>query len=267
MKLWTKALLWLMGILALFYAAVCLFFYFAQDKIIFPAHKLTADYQFEFTYPFKEYAIPNGKDTLSGILFKAYETKGLIFYLHGNGGALDTWGTIAPAYTQMGYDIFMLDYPGYGKSTGNIENEQDLLKAVQTAYDTIKVGYTENQIVVFGFSIGTGAAAWLASHSQPKALVLLAPYYSIADLVNRRYPFLPGFLAKYSFATFKYIERVKAPVHIFHGDEDVVIEHAASIKLQKHFKKGDQLVILEGQGHNNIQNNKVYLSKLSAILN
>ncbi|RYZ94642.1 MAG: alpha/beta fold hydrolase, partial [Sphingobacteriaceae bacterium] len=193
------------------------FFYFSQDKIIFPATKLAANYKFNFPYPFKEYTIKTGRGTLSGLLFKADKPKGLVFYLHGNGGALDTWGELAPRYTDLNYDMFILDYPGYGKSSGHLNNEKEMFDAVQTAYDTIKTAYHENKIIVLAHSIGTGPAAWLASQNHPEKLILLAPYYSIGDMMDQRYPFLLHFLCKYSFATYQYIPQVKAPVIIFHG--------------------------------------------------
>ncbi|MEO6148735.1 MAG: alpha/beta fold hydrolase [Mucilaginibacter sp.] len=266
MRLIFKVLLWLLGLTMAIYMVVCAYFYFAQDRIIFPAEKLTGDYRFDFPYPFKEYTIKTSTGTLSGLLFKADKPKGLIFYLHGNGSELDTWGGIAPAYTSLNYDMFILDYPGYGKSTGQLTNEKEMLDAIQTAYDTVKAGYSENNIIIMAHSIGTGPAAWLASQKHPRKLVLLAPYYSIADMIDQRYPFLPHFFCKYRFTTYKYIRGVKAPVIIFHGDDDRVINYEASLKLKKHFKRGDRLIILNGQGHDNIQDNEDYIRELKAIL-
>ncbi|RYZ98535.1 MAG: alpha/beta fold hydrolase, partial [Sphingobacteriaceae bacterium] len=205
MKASLKVFLWIMAVAAGMYLSVCAFFYVNQDVMIFPATRLDAGYTFNFPYPFTEYKIKNGRDTLSGILFKAQNTKGLIFYLHGNGGALDSWGEIAPTYTAYNYDLFILDYPGYGKSTGRIFNEEDLLKAVQFAYDTLKTHYQEQDIVIIGYSIGTGPAAWLAAHQHPKQLVLMAPYYSLTDLIRNKYPFLPAFMAKYKLKTHEYV--------------------------------------------------------------
>src|SRR2546423_9317983 len=80
------------------------------EKIIFQPTKLPQNYSFHFPYKFKEVHIKtkDGFD-LDGLLFKANSSKGVILYLHGNTESLKTWGLIAPKYTRMGYDIFMLD--------------------------------------------------------------------------------------------------------------------------------------------------------------
>ena len=99
-----------------------------------------------------------------------------MFYLHGNAGALDTWGDIAKVYTSLGYDIFILDYRGFGKSEGSIYSEEQFYKDVQAAYDVMRKEYPENKIVVEGYSIGTGPATILAATNHPKLLLLQAPY-------------------------------------------------------------------------------------------
>ncbi|MCD8741727.1 alpha/beta hydrolase [Mucilaginibacter roseus] len=264
-----KTLAWLAGIAISIYIAVCFYFYFEQDKMIFHEAKLPQNYKFSYAYPFEEYAIKNGEDTLSGVLFKTDTTaaKGLIFFLHGNAGNAADWGDITPEHTAEGYDMFVLDYPGFGKSTGHINSEAELLTAVQTAYDTLKIKYQGKRIIIMGFSIGTGPSAWLAAHNKPNKLILLAPYYSFTDLAKHLYPYLPAFISKYQLNTYSYIKRVKAPVIIFHGNADETIYYQSSFKLKKHFKKADQLIILNGQKHNGIDKNPEYIKRLPALLN
>lgn len=268
-----KVLTALLSIIAVLYLAICLYFYFSQDEMIFPATKFDANHRFSFEQPFKEYLIKNDNDTLSGVLFKADKPKGLIFYLHGNGGTVEDWSVIAPLYngktpySKLQYDLFILDYPGYGKSTGEIHNEADLLTSIQTAFDTIKVNYSKQPIIIMGYSIGTGLATWLASKNNCNKLVLFAPYYSFPDLAATLYPYLPSsFILKYKLETYKYLSQVKAPVIIFHGNADKLIYYGSSIKLKRHFKPGDRLFILDGQGHNHIQENKVFLKEIETVL-
>jgi pimeloyl-ACP methyl ester carboxylesterase len=91
----------------------------------------------------------------------------LIFYLHGNAGSLNTWGEVAKRYTELKYDVFMLDYRGYGKSEGSIHSQKQFHEDIQMAYDEMKKTYKESNIVVLGYSIGTGPAAKLASLNHP----------------------------------------------------------------------------------------------------
>lgn len=96
---------------------------------------MNKDYQFSFDQPFEEINIRIGNDNLlNGLLFKSDNSKGLVFYLHGNAGALNSWGEVAKRYTDLYYDVFILDYPGYGKSDGSIKGQEQLFETIQTAY-------------------------------------------------------------------------------------------------------------------------------------
>ncbi len=267
MKTIIKTAKWTIGILLAGYLAVCGYFYFAQESIIFPAKKLPADYQFVFTQNFEERKLQMTDGTrLDGLLFRSDSSRGLIFYLHGNAGSLETWGKIASAYTQLHYDIFMADYRGYGKSEGKIISEEEVYSDEQALYNSLKKEYPENKIVILGYSIGTGPASWLASRNHPKMLILQAPYFNLTDLSQKTYPFLPGFLLKYKFQTNDYLSKTSAPILIIHGNEDEVIYYGSSLKLQKCFKPGDKLIILKGQTHNGFTHNPDYLSALQSIL-
>ena len=249
------------------YLVICGLLYFFQEKLIFFPQKLTKDYRFEFGQPFEEMTIPtNDKSLLHGLLFKADSSKGLIFYLHGNGGALDSWGEVARTYTALNYDVFLLDYRGYGKSEGAIYSQKQFFDDVQAAYDSLKTRYADDKIVVLGYSIGTGAATKLASVNNPKLLILQAPYYSLTDLMRHSYPIIPTFILKYKFETNNYLKACKMPVVIFHGDADEVIYYGSSLKLKTLFKDQDTLITLQGQIHNGITDNAVYRRELQRIL-
>lgn len=243
-------------------------FYFFQEKVIFYPDRLPQDYKFRFKNKFEEVNIvtPDGK-SLNGLLFKADEdTKGLIFYLHGNAGALDSWGDIARLYTGMGYDIFMIDYRGFGKSTGAIKSEEQMHSDVKFAYDEMKKIYDENKIVVMGFSLGTGMASKLAAENKPHRLILQAPYYSMTGLIKNIAPITPGFLIRYRLENYKYLPLCTMPVTIFHGNSDEVINIESSLRLKEYLKPSDELIILEGENHNGITANEIYQEKLRELL-
>jgi pimeloyl-ACP methyl ester carboxylesterase len=254
-------------IIAIGYLLICVLLYVFQEKLIFFPQKLAKDYRFGFNQPFEELNITTSDKTqLHGLLFKADSSKGVVFYLHGNGGALDSWGEVAQTYTSLNYDVFLLDYRGYGKSEGAIGGQKQLFEDVQTVYDTLKNRYEENKIVVLGYSIGTGPASWVAANNNPALLILQAPYYSLTDMMRSSYPIIPTFILKYKFETNKYLQRCKAPVVIFHGNQDEVIYYGSSLKLQTNFKQHDTLITLQGQSHNGITDNAVYQAELKRIL-
>jgi len=255
-------------VLAILYIAICGFLYFYQENLIFHPQKIDKRFVFDFERKFEELNIKAEENIkLNGLLFKADSSKGLVFYLHGNSGSLKTWGKIANTYNSRHYDIFMIDYRGFGKSDGDIDGgEEQVFKDMQIVYDTLKKRYDESKIIVLGYSIGTGPATKLASVNHPKHLILKAPYYSLIDMMEHQYPGVPTFILNYKFQTNKYIRDCKMPITIFHGDKDQVIYYESSVKLKALCKAGDKLITLSGLGHNGINDDERYLQELDKIL-
>ena len=256
-----------MGILAILYFLLMTVFSLQQESFIFFPDRLPPGYQFNFDTTPEEIFIPakDGKQ-LHGLLFKTAAPKGLVFYLHGNAGSVASWGWAYPTYTNLGYDFFILDYRGYGKSEGEITNEPQFYDDVQAAYAHLKNRYPEDRIIVAGYSIGTAAATKIASENNPKLLLLQAPYYSLKDLARSLYPFIPAFLIKYKFETYRILKEVKAPVVIFHGVQDEIIYSGSSEKLRPLLKPGDKLILLNGQGHNGMNENPEFQRELRTVL-
>ena len=241
-----------------------------QDELsqqLFPGAKLPPHYRFTFPYLFQEYTIPTAdRLELSGLLFKAKAPKGVILYLHGSHNALNVWGKLAPTYTQLGYDVFMLDYRGYGKSEGQITSEAGLHRDMQTVYDYLKRIYTEQTIVILGHSMGTGPAARLAAKNHPQRLILQAPYYSIADWVHHLVPSIDTTQLRYKLPTYQFVQQTSSPILLIHGDADQAIYLGSSLKLKAYLKPTDELVILKGEGHTELVKNNAYLKALRSFL-
>jgi pimeloyl-ACP methyl ester carboxylesterase len=249
------------------YLVVCGFLYFFQESLIFFPQKLGETHQFQFEQNFEEKYINTVDGTiLSGLLFTADSAKGVIFYLHGNSGSLHTWGNVAKTYTDLNYDVFLLDYRGFGKSEGIIDGQDQLYADIQSAYDVLKQNYSENEIIVLGYSIGTGLAAKVASTNNPHLLILQAPYYSLTDMMRNTYPIIPTVFLKYKFETNEYLQDCKMPVVLFHGRHDQVIYYGSSLKLKAEFKSTDRLITLKGQGHNGMTDNEDYNAEMARIL-
>lgn len=255
-------------ILLIIYIVFCLAFYFTQEKYIFKPDVLSKDYSYALGKGYEElYIRTKDNKALNALLFKVERPKGLVFYLHGNAKALNYWGYSAPLYKKLGYDVFILDYRGFGKSEGKITNQKQLFQDVQIAYDEMKKRYDENKIVLIGFSLGTGIAAYLASVNKPSKLIMLAPYYDYAKLIQKSSPIRPPrFLVKYKLETYKYLRQCKMPVIIFHGDKDEIIDYSHAFKLSEKMKDSDQLIILEGESHYMLALNAEYKQKITKIL-
>ncbi|UOQ78934.1 alpha/beta hydrolase [Hymenobacter sp. 5516J-16] len=264
-----KAVFWIFGLGAALYIGVCLLLYFQQERLLFFPTRLAPDYRFRFPDRFEERWVtaPDGT-RLHGLLFQAdaAQARGLVFYLHGNGGALDSWGDVAPTYTRLGYDVFLLDYRGYGKSQGRLSSEQQLLADVETAYQQLLTQYPENRIVVLGYSLGTGPAAWLAARHQPRLLILQTPYRSMRAVARQHYPWVLGLLVRYPLHTDRVLPQVKAPIVIFHGTRDEIISYEQALQLKPLLKPQDQFITLTGAGHNGMTDNPEYQRAIQQIL-
>ena len=270
-KIMTSFLLFMAVPLLIIYLLIGIVFYFNQEKLFFKPIKLAKNYTFKFNQDFEEIKSATKDGTiLNSLLFKIKNSKGVIFYLHGNGNSLEKFGKLAPIYTNLGYDIFMTDYRGYGKSEGALSDENQLFEDNQFLYNELKKSYKEEDIIIIGYSLGSSLAAKLASENTPKLLVLKAPFYNFKDVANhttkltKLYPF--NYLSKYHFKTNEFIKLCKMPLLIFHGTEDEVVYYGSSIKLQKYFKPTDRLVSIEGEKHRTIIDNPLYIKELERFL-
>lgn len=262
-----KILLRITTLILIAYVAICVLLFFFQEKLLFVPEKLDKDFQFMFNQPFDEIGIETPDHVLlNGLLFKSDLSKGLVFYLHGNAGSLNSWGVVAKTYTDLNYDVFILDYRGFGKSEGRISSQAQLYQDIQTAYDKLKAKYDESNTIVLGYSIGTGLATYIASKNSPKLLILQAPYYSMTDMMRHTYPIIPTLILKYKFETNVLIKECKMPIVIFHGNQDKVIYYNSSVKLKEVLKKTDTLITLNGQGHNRITYNPEYITEIKRLL-
>lgn len=263
-----KVFLWIALIPLILFILLCVLLYSMHEKIIFFHQKLDKQFQFRFNQKYEELNIVSKDNvSLNGVLFKAEHSKGLIFYLHGNAGSLESWGVVASTYTDLNYDVFILDYRGYGKSDGSITGQEQLVQDVQVAYYSMQNRYQEGKIVVLGYSIGTGLAAKTASTNNPKLLILQAPYYSLTDMMRHYYSIMPTFILKYKFETNEYLNNCKIPVVIFHGDQDEVTYYGSSLKLKEMFTNQIKLITLHGEGHNGMTFNHHYTTEIQKILN
>jgi pimeloyl-ACP methyl ester carboxylesterase len=257
---WIKRL----GVLVLsLYVIFCGVLYFTQERIIFNPDKLPEDFDFRMG---EEVEITVEKDiSLNCLWLKDPHSKGVILYLHGNRGSNRRCLRQAETMAGNGYDIFMPDYRGYGKSDGEIESEAQMQSDVQQVYDFLKKHYAEEKIVLVGYSLGSGMATWLASNNHPQQLLLLAPYTSMVDLKNRMVPFVPDFVLKYPLKSEDYLRRVDVPVTMFHGTSDEVIPFESSEKLQALNPDLFHLISMH-EGHRGVIFSPVFRQKVGELL-
>ncbi|RMG85371.1 MAG: alpha/beta fold hydrolase [Bacteroidetes bacterium] len=236
--------------LLVIYALGCGFLYFIQEQILFRPDTLPESYTFREGTEVEVEVEPGV--SLNCLWLKTPNPKGVILYLHGNRGSLKRCLYQTRMLRGHGYDIFMPDYRGYGKSDGEIVSEAQVFSDNQKVYDYLKKYYSEDQIVVLGYSIGSGMAAALAADNHPQQLFLVAPYYCISDLKDRRAPFVPDFLLKYKFKTHDFLRQLTMPVTLIHGVLDNVIPFDSSRKLEAVSPGNVEVVPVPGEGHRGV---------------
>jgi hypothetical protein len=258
----------IIGIIIGVIVLVLLFVYFFQERFIFRPEKLPKDFQFHYkNQDVEEYNIEIKKGVkINGLHFKTKDPKGVIYYLKGNSRSIKGWGKFAVDFTYHGWDVIMIDYRGFGKSTGR-RRLKGMHQDVQKVYNEIKKKVQEKYIIVYGRSLGTGFATKLASMNSPRLLILVCPYYIILKNIQRYIPLKSlSFVVKYQMPTFKWLKYVKCPIKIIHGTSDKVIPFSTSLKLSKIRPKLTRLYPVIDGGHKNIHNFESYHRALKEIL-
>jgi alpha-beta hydrolase superfamily lysophospholipase len=260
--------LYILLVVLAIYAVISILVYYLQDFFLFKAEKLPADFEFFYeNQETEEYTIETRDGaTLNGLHFKIDNPKGVVLYLNGNSKSIKGWGKFAVDFTRNGYDVVMLDYRGFGKSTGR-RTQKALKRDIQVVYNKLRELVPEKYIIVYGRSLGSGLATKLASVNSPRMLILDAPYYSLTKVAGRYAPFMPlSWLMKYPLPTYKWLKYVQCPIHIIHGTDDKLIPYKTSVKLSKIKPKITKLYTIIGGGHKNLNNFESYHKMLTEIL-
>ncbi len=253
------------------YLVLCLLAYYIQERFIFKPEKLSADFVYKYDSPFKElkFDLQDGAHLNGLLIFTEEKTKrGLVVYFHGNTRSIKGWSKYARDFTRHGYDVVMIDYRGYGKSLGK-RTEDSLKTDAKFVYNRMRLDYNyqENQIVIYGRSLGSGFAAKLASTTKPKMLILDAPYYSFSHLTSRYLPFLPvSMILRFKIRTDIWLKYVPCPIYIIHGTKDLLIPLSSSVRLSKVVPLNTHLIPIYGGGHNNLPSFDEYHRVLGDIL-
>lgn len=248
---------------------------FLQEKVVFLPVRLPQDFHFEFSNVFEELYLetPHG-GKINALHFKLEKPKGVLLYFHGNAGNLNRWGKIAAEFTKFGYDVLVPDYRGYGKSTGP-RNEEFLYADAQYCYDFLKKKYGEENMVVYGRSLGGTFAIKTAAQNSPKKLVLECTFFNLQDLVNR---WLPNSATDriapkmtYLFLSNENIVDVHCPVYHFHGDRDKVVPLSSGKKLFETFENAHpriekKFVEIKNGTHDDLMQFDIFAEELRKIL-
>ena len=197
------------------------------------------------------------------------EPKGVALILHGNAGSIALRVDWLRMFHDMGYASLVVDYRGYGRSTGS-PSEQGTYADAQAAWDHLvrERGYAARDIVILGESLGGSIAAWLAARAAPRALVLQAAFTSVPDVAASVYPFLPvRWISRFSYDTRGSLRDVAAPVFVAHSRADEIIPFRHGQSLYEAARQPKRFLELSG-GHNEgfIFARREWIESLAAFL-
>lgn len=239
--------------------------YFLQENIIFQSDELDTNYTFNFEQPFTEISIKtDGKNDLSGILFSSAtkSSKGTILYFHGNANNMQRWGNYAVDFTTLGYHVLMIDYSGFGKSQGR-STEEVLYQNAEDTWRWAQHHLPSKNFILYGRSLGTGVASYLASTHEASQLILETPFY---ELEQSQYKIFFPFGLKYKFPTYLYLPSINYPINIIQGTNDWVVPLSSAEKLKPLLKSNDGFYIIKKGSHKNLRTFKEYHKILEKIL-
>ena len=253
--------------LAAAYFVLCMVFYFGQDFFFFRPERLPTWFSYKYPFPFREidFDMEDG-GRVNAILFEVPNSKGVVYYIKGNSRSIKGWGKFAKDFVGKGYDFFILDYRGFGKSRGK-RSESILYSDLQHAYRWLENEYPEQSIVLYGRSLGSGLAARIASWNHPRLLLLDSPYFSFYHQIRLYVFWLPlRWLLRYHIRTDQFIQKVECPVHLLHGTSDVLIPYRHSRQLAALKPQNIHLHPIKGAGHNNLPEFAEYHEVLYQLL-
>lgn len=265
MAYWLSALVFVVIV----YIIVSVALYYLQDYMLFKPEKLPKGFQFNYDNQiFEEHNLETRDGAIINAIrfFPEGESKGIVLYLKGNSKSLKGWGKFAVDFTRLGYNVLMVDYRGFGKSTGR-RSQKAIKRDLQEVYNKIRELTSEDRIILYGRSLGSGFAAKLASMNHPKMLILESAYYSLTKVTKRYLPFMPlSLLIKYPLPTYKWLKYVQCPIHIIHGTDDKLIPYTTGVKLSLINPKLTRLHTVIGGGHKNLNNFESYHIMLEDII-
>lgn len=262
---WPRAATALVLLAGLLWSTATAALWFGQERLLFKPVPLAADVPLsrepDVTERFVE--VPGAR--LSVLELRRPDPDGVVFFLHGNSANLKEWFIDGSLYRRANLDLVMMDYRGFGKSSGRIESEAQLHADVEAVWQAVAPRYAGKRVIAYGRSLGTGlAAAWAARH-QPQLTILVSPYTSMRELAALHYPWVPEAVLRYPLRSDEAVAHIRSPLLLVHGDQDPLIPLAHSEALARRAPSA-RLVVIPGAAHADVHRFASYQAALAGAL-
>jgi len=267
---WLRPLIAVPALGAALYGAAIAWLWLRQERLLFEPSPFPADQPLSQDADVREFMVDVPGARLSVAQLKLPDPRGVVFYLHGNSGNLQRWFVGLDAFRELNFDVVMMDYRGYGKSSGRIESEAQLRSDVRAVWNAVATQYEGRRIVISGQSLGTALAAGLSAELceagwAPDLTLLISPYSSMRALADEHYPWVPSRVLRYPLQTVDHACKVKGPVMLVHGDRDELIGHHHSEAIREVLPHC-QLFLLEGAGHSDVHEHPSFRQHVATAL-
>ncbi len=241
--------------------------YFLQQYLIFQPVLLSENYEYSFNDSFEEidFEVENGLINSLYFCSNVDSIRGVILYFHGNADNLKRWSQYREVFLARGYDILMMDYRGFGKSRGKID-EANFYKDARVVYNWLSTQFPAKEIVLYGRSLGTAMAAELATHVDAKSVILETPFDNVINVILYRYPIYLPFELDYQFPNYQFVKNIETPIYILEAENDKVVPNLCTENLRPLLKSSDKYIVVEGAGHKNMAEFSEYELHLDRIL-
>ena len=193
----------------------------------------------------------------------------VLLFCHGNAGNISHRLESIQIFHALGLNVIIFDYRGFGRSSGT-PDEKGTYQDAESVWNYIidMKRFQSEQIVVFGRSLGTGIASWLARQHQPGALILESSYTSLPDLGARIYPYFPvRLLARHHYPTIEHLSHITCPVLFIHSPDDEIMPFALGKENFRQANEPKQFLEIQGS-HNDgfIVSGQVYRQQIRTFL-
>lgn len=224
--------------------------YLESRSLFFPSKRIeytpaTAGLEFTDTF-FKT----KDNKTINGWFIPAKDAKFTVLFFHGNGGNINHRLDKIKILNNIGLNVFIIDYRGYGKSEGK-PSEKGVYLDADAAYDyLVKIkGISPDSIIVYGESLGAAVAIELCTKIRVKGLIIEEAFTSIRDMGKLTYPWLPSFFVTDRLNSLTRVGKINIPKLFIHSRNDNLVPFVLGEKLYKKAQEPKYLVVISG-GHN-----------------
>lgn len=209
------------------YASFLCVLYFSQGSIVYPGARNRVAAKMPRSQGAEIFTVSTALGNVEAVFLPATPPTGdtrqpLVIFGHGNGEVIDYWIAALDGFRQRGIGVLLVEYPGYGRSTGS-PSEAAIRRVMDAAYDHMAADVRVDSTRIFGFgqSLGGGAICLLSKDRSLRALILESTFPSL-DIFAARY-WAPAFLLRDHFDNLSSVAQFPGPVLVIHGRDDQLI--------------------------------------------